>query len=335
MLGRKDIGIDLGTATTLVYVKGRGVVVRDQSVLAIDKDTGNVIAFGREAYNMIGRAPANIRIIRPLQGGVVNEYEPTSRMIEHYLKQACGLVFNSRVMLCTPSNTSDVEQRALKDAALHAGAKEIYLIEEPLAAAFGAGVPLNSPKGQMIVDIGGGTTDIAVIVNGRIVVSDSVKVAGDRFNGEIARYIRRKYNLLIGEKTAESLKINIGWVFNHKDAKIMLAKGRCLDTGLPRSVNVSSFEMLEALSAPMAYILNRISDVLVRTPPEIIPDVFSNGIILTGGGSMIHGLSDLFRCSTGINTTLAKEPLNCVVLGTGIALDNLSFFKDDIQASRN
>ncbi len=335
MFGRKNIGIDLGTATILVHVSGKGVMIREPSVLAVDRNTGETIKYGREAYGMIGRTPANIQIVRPLKGGVVNEYEPTSRMIQHYLKSACGgFVLSPRVMICTPSSTSDVEQKAVRDAALQAGAKEIYLIEEPLAAAFGAGVPINSPKGHMIVDIGGGTTDIAVIVNGSVIVSDSIKVAGDRFNEDIARYVRNKYHLLIGEKTAEQMKITIGWVYTHKQPSERLAKGRCLDTGLPKAVKVTSFEMLDALSPSLGYIIGKISDILVRTPPEIVPDIFENGIILTGGGSMLRGLPDLIRRMTGINTFLAKNPLDCVALGTGIALENLKHFRDEISDTR-
>ncbi len=336
MFGKKNIGIDLGTASILVHVSGEGVVIREPSVLAVDKNTDSIIKFGREAYNMIGRVPEDIQIIRPLRGGVVNQYEPTSKLIEHYMKQACkGLIVSPRVMICTPSNTSDVEQKAVKDSAFHAGAKEIYLIEEPLAAAFGAGVPINSHKGNMIVDIGGGTTDIAVIVNGHVIVSDSVKVAGDRFNEDIARYVRRKYNLLIGEKSAEQLKFAIGWVYTHKQPSERTVKGRSLDTGLPMQVTVTSFEMLEALSPSLGFIIGKISDVLVRTPPEIVPDIFENGIILTGGGSLLKGLPDLIRRMTGINTTLAKNPLDCVAIGTGIALENLKHFSDDINASKN
>ncbi len=336
MFGKKNIGIDLGTASILVHVAGEGVVIREPSVLAVDRNTGEIIKFGREAYSMIGRAPEDIQIIRPLRGGVVNQYEPTSKLIEHYLKKACnGMIFNPRVMICTPSNTSDVEQKAVKDSAFHAGAKEIYLIEEPLAAAFGAGVPIDSHKGHMIVDIGGGTTDIAVIVNGHVIVSDSVKVAGDRFNEDIARYVRRKYNLLIGEKTAEQLKFAIGWVYTHKQPSIREAKGRSLDTGLPKKVEITSFEMLEALSPSLGFIIGKISDVLVKTPPEIVPDIFENGIILTGGGSLLKGLPDLIRRMTGINTRLAQNPLDCVAKGTGEALRNLKHFSDDIAASRN
>lgn len=336
MFGRKDIGIDLGTATIQVYVSGKGVMIREPSVLAIDRNTEEIIKYGKEAYGMIGRTPSNIQIIRPLKGGVVHEYEPTSRMIKYYLKSACGgLVVSPRVMICTPSSTSDVEQKAVRDAALQAGAKEIYLIEEPLAAAFGAGIKVDDPTGHMIVDIGGGTTDIAVIVNGTVIVSDSIRTAGDKFNESIARYVRQKYHLLIGEKTAEKLKIQIGWVFAHKHPSDTLAKGRCLNTGLPRAVNVTSFEMLEALAPPLGLILARISDVLVRTPPEIVPEIFRNGIILTGGGSQLHGLPDLIRRMTGINTVLAKNPHDCVAIGTGIALQNLKHFKDQITDSRN
>ena len=335
MFGKKDIGIDLGTATILVYVSGKGVMIREPSVLAVDKNTDE-IKFGREAYGMIGRTPSHIQIIRPLKGGVVNEYDPTSRMIKHYLKNACGgLVMSPRVMICTPSSTLDVEQKAVRDAALQAGAKEIYLIEEPLAAAFGAGIAIDDHSGHLIVDIGGGTTDIAVIVNGNVVVSDSIRIAGDKFNEDIALYVRHKYNLLIGEKTAEQLKFNIGWVYAHKHPSEAVAKGRCLNTGLPRAVKVNSFEMLQALSPSLGYIIGKISDVLVRTPPEIVPEIFRNGIILTGGGSMLHGLPDLIRRMTGINTFLAKNPLDCVAIGTGIALDNLKHFKDQISDSRN
>ena len=336
MFGKKDIGIDLGTATVQVYVSGKGVMISEPCVLAINSTTEEVIKYGKEAYGMIGRTPANIKIIKPLQGGVVHEYEPTSRMIKHYLKSACGgFIVSPRVMICTPSSTSDVEQKAVRDAALQAGAKEIYLMDEPLLAAFGAGVGINDSSGHMIVDIGGGTTDIAVIVNGSVIVSDSVKIAGDTFNRNIIRYVRDTYNLLIGEKTAEKLKFQIGWVFAHKHPSEALAKGLCLDTGLPRAHTVTSFEMLKALSPSLGVILGRIKDVLVRTPPEIVKDIFENGITLTGGGSLIHGLPDLIRKNTGINTVLASNPLHCVALGTGVALDNLKYFKEQMNETRN
>ena len=331
MFGRKNIGIDLGTTSVRIYVENKGVVVNDKSVMAVDKNTNRVLKLGREASAMIGRAPQDVEIIRPLQGGVVKSYDPTSYMMQEYIKQACGgFVLNPRVMICTPSNISDVEQKAVESSAYNAGAREIYLIEEPLAAALGAGMKMDSDKCKLIVDIGGGTTDIAIVVNGQIIVSDSVKVAGDRFNQEIMNYVRSQHGLVIGEKTAEDIKKNIGWVVNHKDPLIYVAKGRSASTGLPAAEKISSLEMMDALKASLLYIKGRIVGVIERASAEIKDDLFASkdyGLILTGGGSLLRGLPEYMHAMTNIKTWRPDNPELCVILGTGIALKNVDKFR--------
>ena len=323
MLG-KDIGIDLGTATVLVYVQDKGIMLKEPSVVAIDTNTGRILKVGREAQMMLGRTPGNIQAIRPLRDGVISQYEVTLKMIQYFIRKACGnMFFKPNVMICIPSGITEVEERAVVDAATQAGAKSTHLIEEPLAAAIGAGLAITNPEGFMVVDIGGGTTDVAVISLGGVVVSESIKIAGDKFDEAIMRYVRRKYNVLIGERTAEQIKIKIGAVYEHRDIKRLDVKGRDLATGLPKVITISSKEMLEALMEPISAILDTICAVLERTPPELMGDIVRNGIVMTGGGSMIYGFDRLIENIVEIRTRLAKDPVSCVAIGTGRALAQL------------
>ena len=321
----KDIGIDLGTATVLVYVKGSGIVIKEPSVVAIDKNTDRIIKVGREAQRMLGRTPGNITAIRPLRDGVISQYEITLKMIQYFIKKACGtMIFKPRVIICVPSGITDVEERAVVDAATQAGAKRTYLIEEPVAAAIGAGINIAAPNGHMVVDIGGGTTDIAVLSLGGVVVSESIKVAGDKFDEAIIRYVRRKHNVLIGERTAEAIKIKIGCVWPRKEPRTLEVKGRCLIQGLPRVVRINSDEIPDALEEPITAIIEAVCSVVERTPPELIGDILSNGIVMTGGGSLLYGLDRLIAYATGIKTRVADKAVSCVAIGTGKSLDNLS-----------
>lgn len=321
----KDIGIDLGTATVLVYVKGKGIVIKEPSVVAIDKNTDRIIKVGREAQMMLGRTPGNITAIRPLRDGVISQYEITLKMIQHFIKKACGtVVFKPRVIICVPSGITEVEERAVVDAATQAGAKRTYLIEEPVAAAIGAGINIAAPNGHMVVDIGGGTTDIAVLSLGGVVVSESIKVAGDKFDEAIIRYVRRKHNVLIGERTAEAIKIKIGCAWPRKEPRTLEVKGRCLIQGLPRVVRINSDEIPDALEEPITAIIEAVCSVVERTPPELIGDILSNGIVMTGGGSLLYGLDRLIAYATGIKTRVADKAVSCVAIGTGKSLDNLS-----------
>lgn len=332
----KDIGIDLGTATVLVYVKGRGIVIKEPSVVAIDKNTDKIIKVGREAQMMLGRTPGNITAIRPLRDGVISQYEITLKMIQHFIKKACGtVIFKPRVIICVPSGITEVEERAVVDAATQAGAKRTYLIEEPVAAAIGAGINISEPNGHMVVDIGGGTTDIAVLSLGGVVVSDSIKVAGDKFDEAIIRYVRRKHNVLIGERTAEEIKIKIGSAWPRKEPRALEVKGRCLIQGLPRVVRITSDEIPDALEEPITSIIEAVCSVVERTPPELIGDILSNGIVMTGGGSLLYGLDRLIEYATGIKTRVAERAVSCVAIGTGKSLDNLSSVPDgEINISR-
>ena len=321
----KDIGIDLGTATVLVYVKGSGIVIKEPSVVAIDKNTDRIIKVGREAQRMLGRTPGNITAIRPLRDGVISQYEITLKMIQYFIKKACGtMIFKPRVIICVPSGITEVEERAVVDAATQAGAKRTYLIEEPVAAAIGAGINIAAPNGHMVVDIGGGTTDIAVLSLGGVVVSESIKVAGDKFDEAIIRYVRRKHNVLIGERTAEAIKIKIGCAWPRKEPRTLEVKGRCLIQGLPRVVRINSDEIPDALEEPITAIIEAVCSVVERTPPELIGDILSNGIVMTGGGSLLYGLDRLIAYATGIKTRVADKAVACVAIGTGKSLDNLS-----------
>ncbi len=321
---RKDIGIDLGTATVLVYVNGKGIVLTEPSVVALEADSGRIIKVGREAQMMLGRTPENILAVRPLRDGVISQYDVTLKMLQHFIRSACGTLMSPRrVVICIPSGITEVEERAVVDAAKQVGARSAYLIEEPVAAAIGAGIDISAPNGNMIVDIGGGTTDIAVISLGGVVVSESIKIAGDKFDEAIMRYVRRKYNVLIGERTAESIKIRIGAVYDHDVPKLMEVKGRCLAQGLPKVITLSSREMLEAMYEPITAIIESICQVIERTPPELVGDILHNGIVMTGGGSLLYGFDRLLTEMTGIRTKVAKNPVQCVAIGTGRSLENI------------
>ncbi len=325
----RNIGIDLGTASVLVYVQGKGIVLQEPSVVAIDTNTGRILKVGRDAQQMLGRTPSNIVAVRPLRDGVISQYDVTLKMIQHFIKKACGSVFfPPRVMICIPSGITEVEERAVVDAAREAGAHKTYLIEEPKAAAIGAGLNIYQSFGNMVVDIGGGTTDIAVLALGGVVVSRSIKVAGDRFDEAIMRYVRRKYNFLIGERTAEEIKQRIGAVEDHTDVKYMDVRGYCQTTGLPRVLKLNSREMIEALAEPVTAILNAICDVIENTPPELLGDILHNGIVMTGGGSMLRGFDRLITRVTRIQTRVAEDAISCVAIGTGKSLDHLDMMQE-------
>jgi len=321
----RDIGIDLGTATVLVFVEGKGIVLNEPSVVAVDTSIDTITKIGKDAQAMLGRNPTHIEVIRPLKEGVISRYDVTQKMIQYFIRRACGnAVFRPRVVICIPTGISEVEERAVIDAGSQAGARKTYLIDEPVAAALGAGVDIYSPVGSMIVDIGGGTTDVAVISLGGVVVSQSIKIAGDKFDEAIMRYVRRKYNVAIGERTAEKVKIQIGAVYEHDEAKTMEVKGRCLIQGLPKNITLSSKEMLEAMMEPISSVLDSICSVIEKTPPELVGDILKNGIVLVGGGSLLQGLDRLIEDVTGIKTKLAKDPIKCVALGTGRVLKMLN-----------
>ena len=319
----KDIGIDLGTASVLVYVKGKGVVLNEPSVVAMDKTTGKLLKVGTDAQAMLGRTPGNIIAIRPLREGVISDYDMTERMLKEFIHKVAGFsFFKPRVIICVPSGITEVEERAVIDAGIQAGARKVYLIEEPVAA------DITQPDGHMVVDIGGGTADIAVISLSGVVESASIKIAGDQLNEAVVKYMRRKHNLLVGERTAEEMKKQIGCVFPKDEEETMDVKGRCLLTGLPKVVTVSSTEMMDAFEEPVERIMEAIHSVLERTPPELVADVSTNGIIMTGGGSLVYGFDKLVTARTGIHTTVADDAISCVVLGTGKSLDSLNAMQD-------
>lgn len=315
-----DIGIDLGTASVLVYVKGKGVVLKEPSVVAYDKDTDRIKAIGEEARLMLGRTPGNIVAVRPLRQGVISSYTITEKMLKYFIQKAVGKSFfgrRPRISVCVPSGATEVEKKAVEDATLQAGAKDVFVIEEPIAAAVGAGIDISRPCGNMVVDIGGGTTDVAVISLSGTVVSSSIKVAGDDFDDAIVRFMRKRHNLLIGERTAEEIKIKIGTCYKRPENITMEVRGRNLVTGLPKVVTISSDETEEALREVIAQIIDAIHSVLERTPPELAADIADRGIVLTGGGALLHGLEELIEENTGITTMTAEEPLNAVAIGTG------------------
>ncbi len=319
-----DIGIDLGTATILAFVKGKGIVLREPSVVAVDNLTGEVLAVGEEARRMLGRTPGNIVATRPLKDGVISDYTVTEKMLKYFINKICGrTIFSPRIMICIPSQVTEVEKKAVIDAAEQAGARKVYLIEEPIAAAIGAGIDISKPCGNMIVDIGGGTTDVAVISLGGSVVSTSLKVAGDKFDEAVVKYIKRKHNVIIGERTAEDLKINIGCVYPKIQDVEMDIRGRDLSTGLPKTLTIHSSEMLEALIEPALQVVDAVHTVLEKTPPELTADISNKGIYMTGGGSLVDGLDKLLQEKTGINVMIANDTVSCVALGTGKALENL------------
>ena len=315
-----DIGIDLGTASILVYVKGKGVVLKEPSVVAYDRDANTIKAIGEEARLMIGRTPGNIVPVRPLRHGVISDYKTTEKMLKYFINKAIGKSFfgrRPRVSVCVPSGVTEVEKKAVEDATYQAGARDVYIIEEPVAAAIGAGIDISRPCGNMIVDIGGGTTDIAVISLGKPVVSASIKTAGDDFDDAIIKFMRKRHNLLIGERTAEDIKINIGTCYKRPENITMDIRGRNLVTGLPKVVTVASDETEEALREVTAQIVDAVHSVLEKTPPELAADIADRGIVLTGGGALLHGLEDLIEENTGITTMTAEEPLTAVAIGTG------------------
>lgn len=321
-----DIGIDLGTASILVYIKGKGVVLKEPSVVAFDRDTNKIKAIGEEARLMLGRTPGNIVAVRPLRQGVISDFTVTEKMLEHFVKKAVGkrTFRKPKIAVCVPSGVTEVEKRAVEDATYQAGAREVFIIEEPIAAAIGAGIDISRPCGNMIVDIGGGTTDVAVISLGGTVVSTSIKIAGDDFDEAIVRYMRKKHNLLIGERTAEDIKIKVGSCYPRAEADSIDVRGRNLVTGLPKTVTVTSEETEEALKEATAQIVEAVHSVLERTPPELTADIADRGIVLTGGGALLRGLEELLESKTGINTMTAEDPMQCVAIGTGKYVESLS-----------
>ncbi|MBM7578829.1 rod shape-determining protein [Jeotgalibacillus terrae] len=330
MFGTKDIGIDLGTANTLVYIKGKGIVVREPSVVALRQDTRDIVAVGNEARNMIGRTPGNIVALRPMKDGVIADFETTSTMMKYYMNQALKTGSFSRkpyVMVCVPSGITSVERRAVIDAARQAGAKDAFPIEEPFAAAIGAGLPVWEPTGSMVVDIGGGTTEVAVISLGGIVTSQSIRVAGDEMDDAIVSYIRKQYNLMIGERTAEAVKMEIGSAVAADTDVKMEIRGRDLLTGLPKTIEITQKEIQIALADTVANIIESVKSTLEHTPPELSADIMDRGIVLTGGGALLQGLDQLMTAETSMPVHIAEEPLDCVAIGTGKALDNIDYFK--------
>jgi len=320
-----DIGIDLGTASVLVFVKGKGIVLQEPSVVAIDNNTGEILSVGQDARNMLGRTPGNIVAIRPLREGVISDYEITEKMLKYFIRKTVGskLFFKPKIIVCVPSGVTEVEKRAVIDASNEAGARMTYLIEEPIAAAIGAGLDIAQPTGHMIVDIGGGTTDVAVISLGGIVVSTSIKIAGDKFDEAIVRYMRKKHKIMIGERTAEDMKIQIGAAYpREKDTK-MNVRGRNLISGLPVNIEVDSEEMLEALEENVASIVDAVHAVLEKTPPELASDIADHGIVMTGGGALLWGLNKLIEKRIGIPVYIAEDAVSCVAKGTGRALDSI------------
>jgi rod shape-determining protein MreB and related proteins len=324
-----DLAIDLGTANTLVYAKNKGIVVREPSIVAVNKINNNVEAGGKEAKEMLGRTPGNIVAIRPMKDGVIADFEVTEKMIKYFIEKAHGRRFlvKPRIVISVPSEITQVEKRAVKDSALRAGATEVYLIEQAMAAAIGAGLPITDPTGNMIVDIGGGTTDVAVISLAGIVYSRSVRVAGNEMDDAIIQYIKRKYNLLIGERTAEQIKIEIGSAFPLDEEMTMEIKGRDLVEGVPKTLVVSDEEIREALSETVATIVEAVRVALERTPPELSADIMDKGIIIAGGGSMLKNLDKRLREETGLPVTLAEDPLACVALGTGQMLTDFNLLR--------
>lgn len=329
----KDVAIDLGTANTLVCVKGKGIVMREPSVVALDSQSESVIAVGKEAKDMIGRTPDSIRAVRPLKDGVIADFDVTAAMLKHFIRRAVkpGLFSKPRIIICMPSGVTEVERNAVEDAAVQAGGKQVQLIEEPMAAAIGAGLPVDEPVGSLVVDIGGGTSEVAVISLGDIVTSCSVRVAGDKFDEAIINFVKREYNLIIGERTAETIKISIGSAFPYEDEKSMLVKGRNIVDGLPKDVTISAEEVRDALAEPLMTIVEAIKSTLENTPPELAADIIDSGIMLTGGGALLRGIDMLVMQQTGMPVHIASKPLECVAVGAG---KRLGFSIDDRVSSR-
>ena len=334
----EEVGIDLGTANVLVYIKGKGVVLDEPSVVAINRDNNEIVAVGEEARQMLGRTPSNIVAVRPLRDGVISDYDVTERMLKHFIRKTCGSgsFFKPRIMVCVPSGVTEVEKRAVKEAAIQAGGKSVYLMEEPVAAAIGAGLDISKPNGVMIIDIGGGTTDVAVIALGGIVTSNSVKVAGDKFDEAIVKYMRKEHKLYIGERTAEEMKMTIGTAYPREMVVVQECRGRDLVTGLPKSIEITSKQMMEALEEPLQVICETVHGVLERTPPELAADISNSGIIMTGGGALLHGIDRRIEERTGIPVTIAEDPKSCVAIGTGKALNSMDMLENNkLNKKRN
>jgi len=326
-----DIGIDLGTASVLVYIKGKGIVINEPSVVAIDINTNKILEVGEEARKMLGRTPGNIVAIRPLRDGVISDFDITEKMLKYFIKKAVGnSIIKPRVIICVPSGVTEVEKRAVLEASMNAGAKKTYLIEEPVAAAIGAGLDITKPSGHMIIDMGGGTTDIAVISLGGIVVSRSIKVAGDKCDDAIVRYVRKKYNVMIGLRSAEELKMSIGAAFPADEEMYMEVRGRNLVTGLPVNLTISTSDMLEALEETITSIADAVHSVLEKTPPELAADISEKGIIMTGGGCLIKGMDKLLEKRTGLIVHIAEDAVSCVAKGTGQSLEHMDVLKDSL-----
>ena len=332
-----EIGIDLGTASVLVYIKGKGTVLKEPSVVAIDRNTDKILAVGEEARSMLGRTPGNIVALRPMREGVISDYLITEKMLKYFINKAIGrsLMRKPRIAICVPSNVTEVERRAVEDAAYKAGAKEVFVIEEPIAAAIGAGIDIARACGSMVVDIGGGTTDVAVISLGGTVVSNSIKTAGDHFDEAIIRYMRKKHNILIGERSAEDLKVNVGTAYPRPASVSMDVRGRNLVTGLPKNIEVTSEEMQEALHESVTAVVEAVHTVLEQTPPELASDIADRGMVMTGGGALLYGLDKLLRERTGINTIIAEDAVSCVAIGTGKYIEYLSMGKINPQSYRS
>lgn len=332
-----EVGIDLGTTNVLVYIKGKGIVLNEPSVVAINNDTDEILAVGEEARQMLGRTPSNIVAIRPLKDGVVSDYDITERMLKYFIRKTCGSgrFFKPRIMVCVPSGVTEVEKRAVREAAEQAGGKDVFLMEEPVAAAIGAGIDISRPDGVMVIDIGGGTTDIAVISLGGIVASSSVKMAGDKFDEAIVKYMRKEHKLYIGERTAEELKMTIGTAFPREEVVSRECRGRDLVTGLPKSVEVTSEEIMDALDEPLHEICEAVHNVLERTPPELAADISNSGIVVTGGGALLYGIDKKIEDRTGIKVIIADDPKSCVAVGTGKALNELDSLKNTYLNKRS
>ena len=325
----KDMGIDLGTANTLVYIKGQGIVVREPSVVAIRDDSKEVLAVGEEAKKMIGRTPGNIVAIRPMKDGVIADFDVTQSMLSYFIQKAAAKkgVVSPRIAICVPFGVTEVEKRAIEEAARAAGARDAYLIEEPMAAAIGAGLKVEEPEGNMVVDIGGGTTEIAIISLGGIVTAKSIRIGGDEFDESIVSYVKKEYNLMIGERTAEDVKISIGSTFKDDQETNMQIRGRDLISGLPKTIEINSTEVRDALKEPIRSRVDAIKSTLEKTPPELASDIMENGIMLTGGGALLRGLDKLVKQETGMPVQIAEDPLDCVALGTGKSVEDQEIFE--------
>ncbi len=325
-----NIGIDLGTASVLIYVRGKGIVLREPAVVAVNSRTGKVLAVGESASLMLGRTPGVVEAIRPLRDGVISDFKVTEVMLKAFINRVhsgfLAKYFKPTIVVCVPSVITQVEQKAVEDACKHAGARDVYLIREPIAAAIGAGIDITQANGSMILDIGGGTTDIAVISLCQSVVDASLKVAGDKFDEAIIKYVRRKHNVLIGEKTAEELKINIGCAYPRDEELVMEVRGRNLITGMPATINVTSSEMLDALVEPVSQVFEAVHSVLERTPPELMADIAQRGIVMTGGGALLYGFDRMLAAKVGIDVIVADDPISCVAVGTGLALNIMDKF---------